>query len=117
MIGQLGLQTAFEGQLDQARDQSALAGDLDLSGIELGEQYGAAGGAVRGSRAAAVITDARPSAVGRIRASERVRQNVSRPVCAASTVVSGHATTTDATAPVIDLAVYERAAQNRNTLP
>ena len=38
VIGQLGLQAAFESEFDQTRDQAAVAGDLDLAGIDLGQQ-------------------------------------------------------------------------------
>jgi hypothetical protein len=36
MVGQLSLQAAFQGQFDQPWDQTPIAGDLDLTCIDLG---------------------------------------------------------------------------------
>lgn len=39
MARELGLQPAFQGRLEQAGDEPAIAGQLNLTGVDLGEQF------------------------------------------------------------------------------
>ncbi|WP_422386029.1 hypothetical protein, partial [Brevibacterium epidermidis] len=39
MRGHLSAESSFEGFLDQRRDEAAIAGEFDFTGIDLGKQF------------------------------------------------------------------------------
>lgn len=72
MIGQLDSESSFEGRLDQFGDLPAIAGQVDIAGVDLGEQP------VECADAASSLTAARAGDAARIacRSASRLERGV-----------------------------------------